>query len=61
MNGSRMMEIKDDLEAIKEHLEECAEELRSVYGELLSCAMSERDIQACRRLYAVLKKMERMV
>lgn len=54
------MEIKEDLEAIKEHFEDCIEELRELYGDLLSCAVSERDIQECRRLYAVLKKMERM-
>ena len=33
------MEIKEDLEAIKEHFEDCIEELRELYGVFLKdCA-----------------------
>lgn len=55
------MEIKEDLEAIKENLEDCIEELREIYGDFLRDCISDEDIKNCRRLHAVLKKMERMV
>lgn len=54
------MEIKEDLEAIKEHFEDCIEELRELYGDFLKDCASDEDIKNCRRLHAILKKMERM-